>query len=244
MTRARYRPESGAVLDVTRITRERWRAAARCYPALGADPGPRAVAARRRLWYLTRRALSSARHGPRWEGDVPPNTPALYATAHIGDIRVSRHILRQRGIRVAQVIGPNNLEREPAEAEDRRFDTFYPIDFPHVFPSSNPRRLIRALSQGSLVVAIDLPAGRSISVPFLGGRLTLDPKPLRLATIARVPIRALFLTAPAERLTLTVGPELDPADEESTIARIGELIGRVAAASPYDFDAFTHRWRF
>jgi len=77
--------------------------------------------------------------------------------------------------------------------------------------------------------------------PFLGGRLTVDLSLLRLARLAGVPARPLFVAIPSERLTVTVGDPLPEALDDAG-ARFGQLADAVARESPADFDGYTHRF--
>ena len=121
------------------------------------DPGPLAAKARGRLARLASRALSSGRWNLRLEGDSPSERPCVYVTAHLGSLQALRYALRARGIPAATILGPHNLDRRSAAAQDRVFDRRYPLDFPHAFASSQVHRLRGALKRGSLVAAADLP---------------------------------------------------------------------------------------
>ena len=74
----------------------------------------------------------------------------------------------------------------------------------------------------------------------LGGRLALDARPFRLAGIARVPVRPLFLTAPRGRLTVTVGESLPPSLDEA-LDGFAKALDRVSEESPWDWDGVTLR---
>ncbi|MGE5275819.1 MAG: hypothetical protein ACM3SU_02385 [Acidobacteriota bacterium] len=228
--------ESGISRD-TGLSREQWRDLGRAFPALGPDPGPAAARARRRLQFLVGRALATERHGPRFRPAPPPAEPAVYVTAHLGDLRSLRYLLR-RHIPVATVVLTTEEEREAIAREDRAFDARTPRDFPHAFSSRRPHRLRRALSRGSLVFAADLPAVEGAAFPCLGGRISLDPRPIRLAKIAKVPSRPVFLTAPRGRLTITVGGDL-PREEDAALQDFAGVLERVAGESPFEIDGPT-----
>jgi hypothetical protein len=233
---ARPGRERGIARD-TGLSRDQWRDLGRAFPALGSDPGPAAARARRRLQFLVGRALATERHGPRYRPAPPPAGPAVYVTAHLGDLRSLRYLLR-RHIPVATVVRTSEEERETIAREDRAFDERFPRDFPHAFSSRNPHRLRRALSRGSLVFAADLPSSEGVAFPCLGGRLSLDPRPFRLARIAKVSCQPLFLTAPRGRLTITVGDAL-PREEDAALGGFGRMLERVAEESPFEIDGPT-----
>lgn len=120
--------------------------------------------------------------------------------------------------------------------------------FPHLVFAGNAHRLRSALGRGSLIAAIDRIHAPSpdrprpeVAAPFLGGRLILDLSALRLARLAGVPARPLFVTVPGGRLTVTVGDPLPP-DANEAGRRMAGLAEAVARASPADFDGFTHRF--
>jgi hypothetical protein len=233
---ARTPPEK-YIEAVTGLPRDGWRRLARAFPRLGEDPGPEAARARRRAHFLVGRALASARHGPLWRGAPLDPRPAVYATAHVGDLRALRYLLRQR-IPAANVVSTEDYDRGPIPLEDAAFDARFPGDFPHAFFSGRAHRLRAALRRGSLVIAADLAKPDARRFPCLGGELALDARPFRLARLAGVPCRALFLTAPEGRLTITAGDAL-PADDAEAVASFAELFARVADESPYEIDART-----
>jgi len=233
---ARPGRERGITRD-TGLSRERWSDLGRLFPALGPEPGAAAARARRRLQFLVGRALATERHGPRFRPAPPPAEPTVYVTAHLGDLRSLRYLLR-RHIPVATVVRTSEEEREGIAREDRAFDARFPRDFPHAFSSRHPHRLRRALSRGSLVFAADLPVSEGVAVPCLGGRISLDPRPFRLARIAKVSCRPLFLTAPHGRLTITVGDAL-PREEDAALRDCAAILERVAQESPFEIDGPT-----
>ena len=244
-------PRGEDVRRLTGLTEDEWDGLARRFPALGKNAGRKAARARKVFRFLVGRAMATARHEPAWKGGAPAPEPTLYLTAHLGDLRPLRYILRQRGIAVAHALGPANLAREDIAAEDAEFDRKYPVDFPHFFSTGNPQRLRGALERGSLIAVIDRvffgddPArdeeGRFWSARFLGGFLQIDSRPLRLASLARVPARPIFLTAPAGRLTVALGDPL-PAEPGAAMKEFAGRLRACADASPHDFDGFTHRW--
>jgi hypothetical protein len=164
----------------------------------------------------------------------------VYVSAHIGSLQGLRYTLRARGVRVATVLGPYNLERPEAERQDRLFDRCHPLDFPHFFPATRVHRLRTALRSGSLIAAADLPASDGFEEPFLGGRVRLDRRPFRLARAAGVPCRPAFLTLPLGRWTLTLGDPL-PADEGAALEAYARCLRKVATRSPLDLDAVVYR---
>lgn len=230
--------EGRGILAATRISREDWRDLARSFPGLGPDPGPRAARARLAMEFLAGRALSTARHGPVWRGGLPPATPTLYVTAHLGDLRALRYLLRTR-VPAGSIIAPENEERPDGEAQDRLFDERFPRAFPHVFPSREAHRIRAALREGSLIAAADAPAEEAFEAPLLQGTLRLDPRPFRLARLAGVSSRPLFLTAPGTRLTVTLG-EVLPEGALPAIGCFAQVLARVAQESPWDWDGATH----
>lgn len=244
-------PRGEEVLRLTQLTESEWDEVALRFPGLGTDAGRKAARARKIFRFLVGRAMATERHQPAWKGELPKGEPTLYLTAHLGDLRPLRYILRRRGIPAAHVLGPENLFREEIAAQDREFDREHPIDFPHFFSTDHPHQLRAALARGSLITVIDrvfkrhAPApeseGRFWAASFLGGFLQIDAHPLRLSHLARVPARPIFLTAPGGRLTVSVGAPL-PADPAAALARFADLLRASANASRHDFDGFTHRW--
>jgi hypothetical protein len=89
-------------------------------------------------------------------------------------------------------------------------------------------------------VTADQPDGHGVEVPFLGGRLRLDPRPFRLARSAGVPCRPAFLTLPRGRWTLTLGDPL-PGGEEGALEAFASSLAAVAARSPLDLDGPVYR---
>jgi len=225
------------IAGVTGLTRGEWRELSRGFPRLPSDPGPDAARARRRLRFLVGRALQTPRHGPRFRPARPDPEPTVYVSAHIGDLRALRYMMR-RHVAAASVVVTTGEERRAIAREDRDFDLRFPRDFPHAFSTRRPHRLRGALSRGSLIVAADAPDGESVRFPCLGGSVRLDPRPFRLARLAGVPCRALFLTSPAGRLTVSIGEPL-PRVETTALAVFAESLARVAEESPLDVDGPT-----
>jgi lauroyl/myristoyl acyltransferase len=188
---------------------------------------------------LASRRLASGRWSARLEGAPPSGDPTVYVSAHLGSLQGLRYTLRARGVRVATVLGPHNLERTEAQRQDRVFDARHPLDFPHVFEASRVHRLRTALGAGSLVFAADLPAEAGIEYPFLGGVVHLDPRPFRLARATGVACRPAFLTMPRGRFTLTLGDPL-PADERAALEAYAGCLSRVAERSPLDLDGVVY----
>lgn len=161
----------------------------------------------------------------------------MYVTAHLGDLRSLRYLVR-RHIPVATVVRTSEEEREAIAREDRVFDARAPCDFPHAFSSRHPHRLRSALRRGSLVFAADLPPDGGLAFPCLGGQIFLDPRPFRLAKLAGVPCRPLFLTAPGARLTISIG-EAAPAEEAAALQDFARMLERVAGESRFEIDGPT-----
>ncbi len=221
----------------TGLTRGQWRDLGQAFPLLGNDPGPPAARERRRFRFLVGRALETQRHAPAFWKDPPGPEPSLYVTAHLGDLRSLRYLLR-RQVPIATVVQTSDEEREAIAREDRAFDENAGQDFPHAFSASKPHGLRAALNHGSLMIAADLPEGEAAAFPCLGGTLGLDPRPFRLARLAGVPCRPLFLTAPRRRLTITVGDAL-PREGAAALAEFARALERVAGESPYEIDGPT-----
>ena len=227
------------VSSLTGISSGQWKQVRAAFPALPAGLGPRAAAGRLLLARLAARRLASGRWTARLDGRPPSAGPTAYVSAHLGSLQSLRYTLRARGIPAANVLGPHNLERSAAEKQDLLFDVRHPLDFPHVFPAARVHRLRAALRTGSLILAADLPARDAVIVPFLGGRLRLDPRPFRLARGAGVPCRPAFLTLPAGRWTLTLG-EVLPAAEDAALAAFAACLERVARRAPSDLDGVVY----
>ncbi len=225
------------IRSATGLSRGQWKDLARFFPRLGADPGPAAARARRRYGRLVGRALASERDAPAFRDAPPTPEPCLYATAHIGDLRSLRYLLRPL-LAIATVIDTDERSRAAGGRERPEIEERVPRDFPHVLSSREPHRLRSALERGSLIVSTDLPGEDGAEFPCLGGRIRLDPRPFRLARLARVPCRPLFLTSPGGRLTVTVGPEL-PAEEASALGRFAQIFAAIADETPYEIDGFT-----
>jgi hypothetical protein len=219
------------------LSRAAWADLGRAFPRLGADPGPEAARARRRFGFLIGRALDSERHGPVYPGGRPSRAPHVYATAHVGDLRSLRYLMR-RHVALANVIRASDGDRAHILEEDRIFDVKSPHPFPHAFHYRQPHRLRAALREGSLLAAADMPEEEGTDFPCLGGSIRLDARPFRLARIAGVPCRAIFLTAPRGRLTISIGPPL-PREEGAALAKFARALERAVDRSPYDIDAAT-----
>ena len=223
--------------EETGVSRAVWAEIGRAFPRLGTDPGPEAARARRRFGFLVGRALESERHGPAFSRGRPDPAPTVYATAHVGDLRGLRYLMR-RHVPLANVVRTTDAERTDIIARDRVVDVEAPQPFPHAFHFRSPHRLRSALRRGSLLAAADMPEDEATEFPCLGGRIRLDARPFRLARIADVPCRAIFLTAPRGRLTVTIGAVL-PADERAALAKFARALERVLDRSPFDIDAPT-----
>jgi hypothetical protein len=224
-------------VEVTGLDREQWRVLGRAFPALGADPAFRALLARRRREFLIGRALASLRHDAVWTGS-PGREPSLFVTAHIGDARGLRYMLR-RHIAVANVRTSWD-DRSEIARDDAEVDRLWPREFPHVFSAAAPHGLRAALRRGSLIATADVPDRDGFEVPLLGGTVRLDPRPFRLSRLTRVPCRPAFLTAPRGRLTVTLGEPL-PSSPEAALGEFGRVFARVAAAARFEIDGPT-RW--
>ena len=248
IARARPEPTSGQIGEWTGLGEGAWSEMARLFPALGPRPGPDAARHRRSFGLLGENALNRGSRRVRWVPERPAPDPTLYLTLHLGDLRLLRYLLRLAGIPAATIVDETQLGNPLVLAENRRIDRRRAHALPHSLFSGEPHRLRSALKAGSLVAAVDrihAPApGRGAAdriVPFLGGRLAIDLSVLRLAGIAAVPARPIFLTIPGERLTVTVGEPL-PEDPGEAGARFGRLADAVARDSPADFDGYTHRF--
>lgn len=248
ITQAWPDPSPAQIEALTGLSEEGWRAIARVLPGLGAKPGLDAARARRTFTVLAAHAIGQSRSGVRWDPSPPPATPALYLTIHLGSLRTLRYLLRREGIAIGVVVDETHFGDPSTEDRNARFDRSFPHDFPHTFDSRRPHRLRGALRRGSLVLAIDrihrsapAPPRSTARIPFLGGTLEIELGPLRLARVAGVPARPIFITAPRGRLTITVGDPL-PADPDSAAARFADVLGRAAGRSPADFDGYTHRF--
>ena len=221
----------------TAISARQWRDLGRAYPRLGPDPGPAAARARRRYGFLVGQALAGGPDRISFRDAPPGPAPCLYATAHVGDLRSLRYLMR-REIPIATVVVATDEERADFARADRDFDLGTPRDFPHVLSSRQPLRLRSALRRGSLIVSADLPERDGVPFPCLGGQLRLDPRPFRLARVCGVPCRPVFLTAPNGRLTITIGPEL-PRPEKAALAAFARALEAICDESPSAIDALT-----
>jgi hypothetical protein len=228
------------IAALTGITRAEWRELRTAFPELPAAAGQRAAGRRLLLARLASLRLRLGRWQSRVAGDSPRACPTVYVSAHFGSLQALRYTLRARGVPVATVLGPHNLERSESARQDRVFDARHPIAFPHVLPAAQVHRLRTALRSGSLVLAADLPEGRGVAFPLLGGTVALDPRPFRLARAARVPCRPAFLTLPRGRWTLTLGDPV-PDDEAEALAAFARILRRVAEASPTELDGVVYR---
>ncbi|MGH9366845.1 MAG: hypothetical protein ACRD3M_04125, partial [Thermoanaerobaculia bacterium] len=161
----------------------------------------------------------------------------VYATGHVGDLRSLRYFLRLR-IPVATVVSAAGEKGGAAGRLHRELEERVPRDFPHLLSSESPHRLRSALSRGSLIVSADLPEAEGAAFPCLGGTLRLDPRPFRLARLAAVPCRPIFLTAPSGRLTITIGPILSR-EEEPALAGFARALESVAEETPFEIDGVT-----
>lgn len=229
------------VLAWTGISSAQWAALAQAYPRLPRNPGARAARARRRLGAFATRALSSGVWTPEWEGGEPPEEPTVYATAHIGSLLALRYALRSRGVRAVSVIAPYNFDRPDPAAKDALFDRRFPMAHPHVVSSAATHRIRGLLSRGSVIVAADLPARESFAASLLGGSVELDPRPLRLARLAGVPCRPVFLTLPGRRWSVALGEPL-PAGERGAREAFARAFDRAASRAPLDLDGLVY-WK-
>lgn len=225
------------VAEITGLTREQWGVVGRAFPALGRDPGAAAARARLRLRRRVGRALGAPSADATWTG-TPPAEPALLVTAHVGDLRALRYLLRRR-VPAASLIAPW-VDRGEFARDDEDFDRGFPCPFPHVFPSDRPHVLRGALRSGSLIVAADVPApGAAVAqTAALCGTIRLDTRPFRLARISGVACRSAFLTAPGGVLTVTLGNPL-PGNEEEALRRFGSELASVVEAAPFEIDGVT-----
>lgn len=230
---------AGRIVALTGISADDWRALRRAFPELPRGAGPRAAVRRILLARLASRRLATGRWTARIEGEPPSTHPTVYVSAHLGSLQALRYTLRARGVAVANVLGPHNLQRPEAERQDRLFDARHPMNFPHVLPASTVHRLRDALRKGSLILAADLPVDAGVEVPLLGGRARLDPRPFRLARAAGVPCRPAFLTLAKGRWTLTLGPVL-PRDEAAALPLYARLFAQAARRSPLDLDGVVY----
>lgn len=235
--------------DETGLSEEEWNRMAAVFPVLGRSPGADAVRARRTLALAAFLELARRSPRPRWIGPPLRREPTLYLTIHLGSLRILRYLLRAAAAPAATVVDATHFGNQQFSRRNAWIDRRFPVDFPHTVYSGAPHRLRSALARGSLVAAVDRihePSSgsgeRLASVPFLGGLLPLDLGILRLAGLARVPARAIFLTAPRGRLTLTAGEPLDAVDHRNAARSIGALADAAARDCPGDFDGFTHRF--
>jgi hypothetical protein len=194
------------------------------------------------MWLLFQASVESRSPCSTLRGGPLSSSPTLFLTAHLGNLHMLRWELRRRGIAAAHVLGPENLDREKHAARDRRFDQNYPIDFPHVVRSDKIHGLRAALKLGSLIIAMDRPGPTFLEKPFLGGRIPLDPRPLRLAKMMGVPARPAFLTAPKARAILTIGDPVSLDDPDRALDEFAKILAEVARESPNELDGFTHRF--
>ena len=227
------------VRRLTGISIDDWRELTETFSELPSGPGPLAARRRALLARLAARSLASGRWPAELRGDPPSDKPTVYVSAHIGSLQALRYSLRARGVPMANVLGPFNLDRSDAERQDRVFDRRYPIAFPHFFPAASAHRLRTALRSGSLIAAADLPARGGIEEALLGGLVRLDPRPFRLARTVGVACRPAFLTLPEGRWTLTLGDRL-PRDEDEAAREFAGVYRRVASAAPVDLDAVVY----
>ena len=241
-------PPRGRIESLTGIAEADWRRFGEIFPALGPDPGRQAARARRAFTLVAWHELSRKRPRPRWDPAPPPASPGLFVTAHVGNLRMLRYFLRAARIPTATIVDETHLGRTTYGAMNGWIDARFPAPVPHTFWSGEPHRLRRALATGSLLAAIDRihrpPPGapdRSERVAFLGGTLDVELAAFRLARLAAVPVRPVFVTAPRARLRITVGDPLPPEATEAARS-FGALLDRVTRASPGDFDGFTHRY--
>ncbi|HET9794522.1 MAG TPA: hypothetical protein VFS34_08680 [Thermoanaerobaculia bacterium] len=248
ISRAWPSPPAARVEPLTGLADSEWRRLAESFPLLGPDPGRDAARSRRTFTLVAWNELSRRRPRPEWNPAPPSSEPQVLVTAHIGNLRLLRYFLRVEGIPVATIVDETHPTSGSTGKWNEWIDRRFPIAFPHTFPSDQPHRLRAALRRGSLLAAIDRihrppPGGRdrSARVPFLGGAIAIELGALRLARLAGVAARPIFVTAPAARLTITVGAPL-PQSEAEAVREFGAIFDRVSRESPGDFDGYTHRY--
>jgi len=95
-----------------------------------------------------------------------------------------------------------------------------------------------ALRRGSLIVAADQPEGDASAFRCLGGWLPLDRRPFRLARLARVPCRPLFLFAFRGRLAISIGQALE-GDPTVALEAFARSLERAAGDCPLLIDGPT-----
>lgn len=229
------------VRTATGLAADDWDALSRRLPDLGRHSGARAARCRKIVGILAAAAIRSPRHRPDWTGPPAGEAPTLWATAHLGDLRSLRYLLRIRGIAAAQIVDLSHVRRETAAIDDQDFDRRFPIDFPHVVFSPGVHRVRALLSRGSLIAAADRPAELSVTTTVLGGPLPVDPRPFRLAKIVGVPCRPIFLTLRRGRLVLVSGPPIACQDPAQAARAFGDHLAAAASGCPAAFDGFTHR---
>ncbi len=241
-------PAADSIETLTGLDAAGWTSLARRFPALGSHPGTAAARARRTFALVAWHALGRRRGGLWWEPTFPGTAPCVYLTIHLGNLRVLRYLMRKSGIPVATVVDETHLGSPQWRKSNDEIDRRTPHDLPHTLSAREPHRLRSALRRGSLIIAIDRihppPPGAAddaVAVPFLGGMLDIELAPLRLARVAAVPARPIFISAPGGRLTIATGAPL-PADPAAAAAQFAESLGRVAGRSPADFDGYTHRF--
>jgi hypothetical protein len=225
------------IRSVTGLSAAQWRDLGRAFPRLGADPGPAAARARRKYGFLVGRALEGLLPPPAFRENEPDPQPRLYATAHVGDLRSLRLLLRNH-TPVATVVDASEEGRAALARADRAFDPSRPHALRDVFSSSHPHRLRSALRRASLIVAADMPERAGIAFPCLGGSILLDARPFRLARLAGALCQPIFLTSPQGRLTISIGRIL-PSDEGAALAEFARALEDITEETPLLIDGVT-----
>jgi len=226
------------IRSVTGLSAAQWRDLGREFPRLDSDPGPAAARARRKYGFLVGRALEGLPPLPAFRGNMPDPQPRLYATAHVGDLRALRLLLRAY-TPIATVVDASEEGRAALARADLALDQSRRDAIRDVFSASHPHRLRSALRRVSLIVAADMPerAG-GVAFPCLGGSLLLDARPFRLARLAGVPCQPIFLTSPRDRLTISIGRTL-PRDEGQALAEFARALGDITDETPLLIDGVT-----
>ena len=187
------------------------------FPETRSSPGRDAARHRRALGLLGANAVvANSRRGPMEAG---PAESRSYPLSHDPPRQHPPSALSppaRRDTRGDHRRRETQLGNEMARAENTRIDRRRPHALPHTFLSGESQRLRSALEAGIAHrghrhrIHAPAPGGGQADrvVPFLGGLLTVDLSVLRLARLAGVPARPIFVTIPGERLTVTTGDPL------------------------------------